>query len=309
MVIKLTARSHNQTIAGLIVTYNHEIHRFNRVLYSALSQCHKVVIVDNYSFNYLEILRCVALTGERHNVTVIRNTKNLGLAAALNVGKTFVLKEFSPDYVLFLDQDTVPSFRYVSTLLDELAVAGNFMKIGVINALSRECKLNNFLSKLVSLVFLDLLTIRKNLSSHLVEPTFVIISGSIIRADLLATVSFREGFFLDWVDYDFCIRARKAGYSIVLLKKVLLSHSLGTTKHFGRLEVLYEPSFRYYLIVRNARILFEEGKISFFRLLYSAIRWFFPLSLGEGLISALITFMRGFSLKQFPGSTLPLAKD
>jgi rhamnosyltransferase len=265
--------------------------------------------VDNHSFNHLEILRCVALTGERHRVTVIRNTKNLGLAAALNVGKTLILKEFSPDYVLFLDQDTVPSFRYVSTLLDELAVAGNFMKIGVINALSRECKLNNFLSKLVSLVFLDLLTIRKNLSSHLVEPTFVIISGSIIRADLLATVSFREGFFLDWVDYDFCIRARKAGYSIVLLKKVLLSHSLGTTKHFGRLEVLYEPSFRYYLIVRNARILFEEGKISFFRLLYSAIRWFFPLSLGEGLISALITFMRGFSLKQFPGSTLPLAKD
>ncbi|GEM_PF-4036762 len=289
-----------EVVVCLLVTYNPDPKRFNQALRSALAQCHRVIIIDNNSSNYLDILKSVRLIDERGKVVVVRNTMNLGLAAALNLGKALAMQRFSPDWILLLDQDTVLSPHYAFTLLSKLRFAGNPSNVGVMGALNRETKLNGTFSKLISLLFLDSLTIRKKGTLRLMEPTFIIISGSMIKSIVAMTISFREEFFLDWVDYDFCTKVKEAGFRVLQLNAVLASHSLGMIKHLGKLEVLYEPSFRYYLIVRNARILFREGKISLVRLLYATVRWFMPLVLAEGLTAAVKALRLGFKLEQFP---------
>ncbi len=131
------------------------------------------------------------------------------------------------------------------------------------------------------------------------EPTFIISSGSMVKSVVAATISFREDLFMYWVDYDFCVDVKKAGFRVMQLNVILGSHSLGAIRYIGKLKVLYEPSFSYYLIVRNARILFREGKISFVRLLYSMARWFIPLVLGEGLTVAVKALRLDFRLERF----------
>lgn len=191
---QLTRYSNKEAVVCLLATYNPDPKRFNQVLRSALVQCHRVVIIDDHSANYPDILQSVRLIDERGKVVVVRNAINLGLAAALNLGKTLAIERFSPDWILLLDQDTVLSFHYVSILLSEFRFARTSIDVGVMGALSHETKLNDTFSNLISLRFLDALTIRKAGSSRFMEPTFIIISGSMVKASVATTISFREDY-------------------------------------------------------------------------------------------------------------------
>ncbi len=150
-----------EVVVCLVVTYNPNPKRFNLVLRSALFQCDQVVIIDNYSANYSNIMESVRLNDVHGKVVIVRNSTNLGLAAALNIGKALAMQKFSPDWVLLLDQDTILSPNYVFTLLSKLRSVGDPSNVGVIGGLLEETKLDDTFSKMVSLLFLDALTMRK----------------------------------------------------------------------------------------------------------------------------------------------------
>jgi rhamnosyltransferase len=65
-------------------------------------------------------------------------------------------------------------------------------------------------------------------SSDPVETDHMIASGSIIRTSVLDSVgAMREDFFIDWVDIEWCMRARSMGYLSYYVPSVVMKHSVG----------------------------------------------------------------------------------
>ena len=53
----------------------------------------------------------------------------------------------------------------------------------------------------------------------------IIQSGAMHRLDILKQIGgYNEDLFIDFVDFEYCFRVRKAGYSIVYLNRVYLDH-------------------------------------------------------------------------------------
>ena len=91
-------------------------------------------------------------------------------------------------------------------------------------------------------------------ASFLVQKT-VITSGSLVDVRLaLAMGGFREDYFIDQVDHEFCLRARAHGHQVVISRKPVMTHSVGESGGV-RIPVLGElpnhPPVRKYYIARN----------------------------------------------------------
>lgn len=81
-----------------------------------------------------------------------------------------------------------------------------------------------------------------------------ITSGSLLNVAYARKLQgFNAGLFIDEVDFEFCLRARKQGYKLVqFYDGVLMGHSLGNAVSFGTLAQFREHSpLRTYYIVRN----------------------------------------------------------
>jgi rhamnosyltransferase len=86
-----------------------------------------------------------------------------------------------------------------------------------------------------------------------------ITSGMLVRRTLVDELhGFREDFFVDWVDADFCLRLRRAGGRLVQDRNLRLPHSLGDRRahrFLGRdVQVFHYPAWRHYWIARNGKI-------------------------------------------------------
>jgi len=73
---------------------------------------------------------------------------------------------------------------------------------------------------------------------------------------------FRDAFFIDHVDDEYCLRARRKGYRVLSTCKPVMLHSVGaSTLHrllWKRTGVTNHPPFRRYYMTRNHIILMKE---------------------------------------------------
>jgi rhamnosyltransferase len=95
------------------------------------------------------------------------------------------------------------------------------------------------------------------------EVESVITSGSLIPLAAHAAVGpFRDEFFIDYVDSEYCFRARARGYRVIRTTKPLMSHTIGApTRHdllgIARWTTNHSPDRRYY-IARNDTVMLRE---------------------------------------------------
>ena len=91
----------------------------------------------------------------------------------------------------------------------------------------------------------------------------VITSGSLIPLAVFTTVGpFREEFFIDHVDLDYCSRARAKGFRIIKTRKQLMSHAIGAYTQHGwlwkkRWMSNHSPDRRYYF-ARNDTVMLRD---------------------------------------------------
>ena len=100
-------------ITAIIVTYNPELSRFRHVFNQASKQVNHVIIVDNDSRSK-GVLR--DLCDGVGNCDFIEVCFNSGVAHALRVGVNYASK-YKPDWLLLLDDDTVPMSNAVDKVL------------------------------------------------------------------------------------------------------------------------------------------------------------------------------------------------
>jgi len=99
--------------------------------------------------------------------------------------------------------------------------------------------------------------------------------------------TYDEGFFMDCVDFDFCLRLRRAGHEVCRVPTALMQHQLGDPVNLPHAVKKYyaqhSPVRRYYMY-RNFMYIAE-------RYLFVFPRFIFKLGLGQVLLLFLIGFL------------------
>lgn len=197
----------NRNSVGAVVVAYFPDAELEKRLALTVPQVRALVVVDNTPDGGCgERLRPVGT-----NVEVIENRANLGVSAALNQGLERAAS-LGCRWLLTLDQDTSPYADMVATLLEaqrhcELApvvVGGNYLdpRNGVTEAPTGE--------------------------GFWVERTTVITSGCIVDVPFARSIGgFREDYFIDQLDHEFCLRVRRHGGKVVLSRKPVMAHSVG----------------------------------------------------------------------------------
>ena len=98
---------------------------------------------------------------------------------------------------------------------------------------------------------------------NVIHPQYVITSGSFIPMSVFDDVGpMREELFIDFVDIEWCLRARAKGYEIVSFPKVEIAHHLGdsSVSFMGNNYPIHSP-LRMYYYFRNAMYLYRLKEI------------------------------------------------
>lgn len=180
------------------------------------------------------------LETEVQRIVVVDNTgHNRGLAAAQNRGIALA-RAAGATHVLLLDQDSVPLPGMTARLLRGLeALQARGVKVACVGPRLR-CY--------------------GSLTRARDECDALIASGSLLPMAVLDEVGgMEEALFIDQVDTEWCLRARRRGYRAFGVRDAVLDHRPGESLRWiwlGRWRrLIRHPPFRYYTIFRNTLVL------------------------------------------------------
>jgi rhamnosyltransferase len=223
-------------VCAVIITYNPHPAFLGNIA-AAGAQVGHVVVVDNGSSGETE--EHLHALEARQDCTVIRNRQNLGIAAALNLGVKYAM-EAGFDWVATFDQDSRISEGFISQMLDTYRQASHPEKVALIapTYVDRESGIQQPI-------------MRARNGENLVTMT----SGNMLPSSAIQNLgAFDESLYMDYVDIEFCLRARRQGMRI-LQSPAVLFHSCGRLTHhrlFGRrFGASNHSAARRYYITRN----------------------------------------------------------
>ena len=239
-------------ICAIVVTYFPDKELPDRIE-RILKQLNKVVIVDNNSSeDCLEMLKKIK---KEKKVELIINNENLGVATALNIGFRFAINcGDSYDWCLTMDQDSLVNPEMVQTLIEAYADCKYSFNVGIIGSNYQEWTTG-------SILFND-----QKQHGKWTEVQHLPTSGCLTSIPIYQKVGdFRDEFFIDYVDTEYCIRLRESGFKVIISPKVIMKHPLGYYKHskmhnflFGQPMVSNYPAIRCYYWTRNGIIVSRE---------------------------------------------------
>jgi rhamnosyltransferase len=238
---------------ALIVTH-HPAHEFFAGLPILLAQFDRVLIVDNASAEETRLmLRQAAAQFEAQHLTILFNFENRGIASALNQGFRWALDQ-GYEHLFVLDQDSRPASNMTRELLQVYEAHPRRERIAIIAPRI----VDELTGETAPVVRWHGFQLRKDVprADVLENVALVITSGSLNNLSIYKKLGpFRDDFFIDYVDTEYCLRARANGFEIVLASQAVLYHRLGDQrmKHISKLTL--RPTFhsprRWYYMHRN----------------------------------------------------------
>lgn len=244
---------------AIIVTYNPDTVSLSGLINCLLPQTQKVIIVDNHSANLPQWQQDI-----QEKAMLIALDKNYGIAYAQNRGIAAAYDVESNKYIIFFDQDSAIDAGFVPTLeagyeqeLKEdplLAAVGPALvdkRYGFFYPFTRFNPLGG----------------RKKISAENrtkpFEVSTIIASGMLVHQDIFTRVGLmNESFFIDYVDIEWCLRAKSKGYHIKVIPAVTMQHAIGDAViKVGRWRLPVHCPMRRYYIIRNAFYLFKLSHI------------------------------------------------
>lgn len=239
------------TLCAVIVTFHPTLAELHAGIQAVWNQVGQVLLVDNSPTDDND-----AVTGYADlPVAKLMLGENLGVASAQNRGIEWA-KEHGFSHVLLMDQDSVASDDMVEKLgqaLGELTRKGiRVAAVGPALHDGRDGTPVHFAVRrhvLMGRYF--------GAGDEVVEVEYLISSGSLIPLASIATIGLLEdGLFIEYVDIEWCLRAKAKGYSCYGVCGAVLNHNMGDTAItspwlLGRRFQIYTP-FRFYYQFRNA---------------------------------------------------------
>ena len=228
---------------AVVVTFRPDAELPTRVL-GLRPHASRVIIVDNASGpEYAQQLTAAAaLTG----VSLLRESENVGVAAALNDGIEIATQP-GVQWVLTMDQDSEPLHSLLPAAQRAFEDFPDAASIGVIGA-----------------SFDGLISAPPALASRAYRNvSTVITSGCFINLGAFSSVGqFREELFIDSVDHEYCLRLARKGFAVLECAEAGLRHDIGqpsVRRLFGKARVVHNHSaLRRYYMTRNRLLLALE---------------------------------------------------
>lgn len=212
--------------AAGIVTYNPDIPRLRENLLSVTRQVGTAVIIDNGSSNIEDIS---SLLIDFPQVTLHKNLENLGISSALN--QVMRWASTYAQWVILLDQDTVASENLVALLEQHIASDVAIVAPKVVDRSETDRDLQEASVSAIN---------------------YCITSGALYSVEAWRAVSgYDEAMFIDFVDFDYCLRVRKQGYVILREPSAVILHEIGRITRHGPFTAYHHSSFRSYHMARD----------------------------------------------------------
>ena len=235
-------------IISIIVVYEPDLEKLKEVLLLHSSTFSNSVIVNNSPE--------INLGDLPKNIHMISCNTNIGLASALNLGISYAKKMGFKMCALF-DQDTTFKTSLAIKMINRINHYTYRKKIAIFSPLYFNLVTNTF-SQNIFFRFLFLIRSRAKTNIPFVLPDFVITSGSFIPIEAIDDIGMMlDKLFIDYIDLEWCLRAKIKNYSIVSFQDLLLDHKMGVryVMFFGRKVSINDPVRSYYLF-RNAFYLY-----------------------------------------------------
>jgi len=205
-------------IALAVVLYNPDMTEVTENINSYKDAVDLIITIDNseHSSHNLE---------ESERFIHLRNNANMGIAQALNEGMKKA-KDLGYEYIVLMDQDSqfFDAKTSIKALYDAL-----------------QDKESNFMSSSV-VVNADIAP--KEHTELLRYIDSCITSGSMVNLTMTDKIGFHEEkLFIDYVDFEYSLRARQMGYTIVETKGARLKHLIGESK---KVSLSFFPWYKTY---------------------------------------------------------------
>jgi rhamnosyltransferase len=248
-------------IGAVVVTFQPDWGVLGKVLDSVSLQVARGVVIDNGSPNSTRIQSMLP-----PRFSLLLNPQNRGIGAALNQGVSRLRVEPSIEWVLTLDQDTILDTNYVSVMSQRARFKIPPGHFGILTASPAHTS---------------------GRTGRMMRADFVYATGNLVRVSLFGSARYREEFFMDQIDHDFCYQVRKNGYEILLLDQPMFKHNHGNARELMGRSVRYEPASRYGYLVRNSTVLLREGRIPLGLYIRQLLQWGILLAVCESPLQAI----------------------
>lgn len=230
--------------AGVVVLYNPDEQVLDNIS-SYIKYLDRLYLIDNseeYGFEFGDRVQKKFLDG---NFEYINMKGNKGIASALNIG----IEKASRDgfnWILTMDQDSAFSTNIIAVYdkylqkydCENVAILSPYYKTG-----------RN----------------EERVQGEFEQVYWTMQSANLINLNIFSRLGgFREEYFIDCVDYEYCLRVKQLGYRIIRCNNAILIHSPAITHQIkiGTKVLKYgvAPPLRIYYQVRNALYMFSEYK-------------------------------------------------
>lgn len=244
-------------IISIIVVFKPDLKKLKDILRVHASTFSNCVVVNNSSEIYLGDLP--------KNIRVITCNSNIGLASALNQGISYSKKMGFKMCALF-DQDTNLSSSFAKDMINRINLYKSNTKVAVFSPIffNNVTKSYGYNIKF-KFNFLYLMRSKPNKKQLVLNPDYVITSGSFIPLESIDDVGLMlDKLFIDFIDIEWCLRAKRKKYSIVSFQDLVLSHNMGSSSFnfFGKNYPINDPQRMYYYF-RNSFYLYHNENMPF----------------------------------------------
>ena len=258
----------NDPIASITVTFNAEalIAEHLRLLQGQTHRLSEIVVVDNASSDGT----LAVLAEEFPEATVLALPANVGVGGGYAAGLSYALGKRHQSFWT-LDQDSRPEPDCLQELVAAMHCGGGAKPIALLAPRSRNLATGvdyagfGWRNGVVKLPDDERATVQ--------WVDVVISSGSLISAQAVTAAGLpREDFFMDFVDFEYCLRLRRLGYSIGVVRKAVMWHAVGLPEQRRFLGIPWvwatHVPWREYYKIRNQTFTIWHGQPTFMGKLY-----------------------------------------
>ena len=222
-------------VLAVVVSYNGS-QKTRQTVEALRPQVGQVHIVDNGSD--AESLAVLESLERELGVTVERLGQNRGVGYALNRGVQRA-RQTGCSWLLTMDQDSVVDSSFIQAY--RTAIEQDPRRVCLAPRITTRRRKKDAVGGVIS---------------------YAITSGNLVRVSLFDQIGlYDEGFFIDSIDFDFCLRLRRACYTIHRVPDALMCHQLGDAVEIppalGNYYARHSPVRRYYMS-RNFMYMLER---------------------------------------------------
>ncbi|MDU6157356.1 glycosyltransferase family 2 protein [Acinetobacter pittii] len=251
-----------EKIAVIVVLYYPDLDHLNTFIKSLAKQSDLIFLIDNTPRDGIDFSKIDDICSNV-KCKYIPLFDNYGIAYAHNVGiKEF--KESDCNYVVIFDQDSSVQQDFIMDLFIAYKnLSHKCDKIAAIGPAFRDTK-TGLISPAIRLSGLKVNRVFISNDVDYTQSDYIISSGTLISRNSINIIGdMLSELFIDYVDVEWGLRAKKLGYKCFIVNNVVMSHTIGDQSKYVPIIKRYvniHSDFRKYFLLRNPLYLILYSK-------------------------------------------------